>query len=242
MNPISRMQPESGEIHLWLVDLEPEANEMAELVASLSDDERARAERIRIPGNRNHFIVARGVLRKILGASLSSPPDQLGFVYGVHGKPELRDAGSTGVHFNLSHSSRLALLAINRIYQIGVDIERARPERPLLKIAERFFSAREMQELRTLPVKSLQDGFYSCWTRKEAYLKAIGTGLATPLNAFDVTLRPGDPPALAGQRLDPAETCRWRILDIEVPVGYRAAVATRWESPRIVMRQWHADA
>jgi 4'-phosphopantetheinyl transferase len=236
------MQPEPGEIHLWLIALNAGNLCIRSLLPYLSDDERERASRLRIPKMQNHFIVARGMLRKILGESLSADPKSLDFIYGAHGKPELKNPEHAELHFNLSHSSDLGLLAINRTYQIGVDIETARPGRPFLKLAERFFSASEFRVLQSLPEDAAMEAFYSCWTRKEAYLKAIGTGLATPLNAFDVTLKPGDKAALIGQRLDHSETARWDMLDIDVPSGYRASVVTRWKLPRVIIRQWQADA
>jgi 4'-phosphopantetheinyl transferase len=232
------MLPEPGEIHLWLIDLDESAGCTESFRPYLSDDERERADRLRIRKMQDHFIVARGFLRKILGESLAISPEHLQFGYGPHGKPELLNTGLPDINFNLSHSSSLALLAINRTFPIGVDIETARPGRPFMRLAERFFSEREIGELHSLEEALVLEGFYSCWTRKEAYLKAIGTGLATPLNAFDVSLKPGDQPALIGQRLDPAETGQWQILEVQVPEGYRAAVATRWLSPRLIIRHW----
>ncbi|GAM09909.1 4'-phosphopantetheinyl transferase HetI [Geobacter sp. OR-1] len=241
MNNILPRPLELGEIHLWLISLDVAADGIPALLGLLSVEERRRAERIRILKPRNHFIVARGLLRKILSSYLPISPEELDFDYGPHGKPELRNADSSGIHFNLSHSSNLALLAINRKYPIGVDIETARYGRSFMKLAERFFSCREIDDLHDLDEESVLAGFYACWTRKEAYLKAIGTGLATPLNAFDVTLKPEATPALVGQRLDPAETERWSIIEIKVPAGYRAAAATQWIAPRIVFRQWQSD-
>jgi 4'-phosphopantetheinyl transferase len=241
MNSSQPMQSGPGEIHLWLIDLNAGNRCIQTLLTYLSDDEMERASRLRIPKMQNHFTVARGVMRKILGESLSADPRSLDFIYGPHGKPELKNPDHAEVHFNLSHSSDLGFLAINSTYPIGVDIETIRPGRPFLKLAERFFSVMESGALKSLPEDEVMEAFYSCWTRKEAYLKAIGTGLATPLNAFDVTLKPGDTPALIGQRLDPSETARWDVLDIDVPSGYRAAVVTRWKLPRLIIRQWEAE-
>lgn len=231
-----------GEVQLWLIPLDVGSSYVERLLPSLSGDEIERASRMRIQRPRDHFIVARGAIRTILGQILSIPPHELAFNYGPHGKPDLANPGLHGIQFNLSHSSDLAVLAINLEFQIGVDIETSRPGRPFMKLAERFFSAREVADLHALPDESVMDGFYSCWTRKEAYLKAIGTGLTTPLNAFDVTLKPGERPALVGQRLEPADTERWIIREIAVPEGYRAAVATQWKSPRIITHQWHGFA
>lgn len=238
MNPFFRIPPEPEELHLWIIQLDAPPGVVEDLAQSLADDERERVGRLRIQKVRDHFIVARGVLRKILGGYISIPPDEIRFAYGPHGKPELNHRNFTDLCFNLSHSGEQGLLAVNRSCPIGVDIERMKGDRSFLKLAERFFSTREYDELSALPAELIMEGFYACWTRKEAYLKAIGTGLATPLNAFDVTLKPGDPPALTGQRLDPAEPDRWVLRDLEVPAGYRAAVATGWKSPVIIVRHY----
>lgn len=220
-----------GDIHIWIMDLSLERDCASSLFAQLSRDEQDRAERLLLPKVRRQFIVARGRLRQILGSYLSVPPEELLFSYGAHGKPSLTPPHTTPIQFNLSHSGELALLAVNMGHPIGVDIEWAKPDRPFLKLSERFFSPAERDTLGRLDPDQIMDGFYACWTRKEAYLKAIGTGLATPLNTFDVTLAPGDPPALIGQRIDPKEPSRWSLFEVPVPTGYRAAVATGWETP-----------
>jgi len=242
MNPSGSMQPEPGNVHLWLIHLDTDPEYIKSLRNLLSDDELVRAERIKIPRARDRFITARGILREILGESLSMSPKGIQFYYGPHGKPELSTSGQPEIHFNLSHSSSLGILAINRNYPVGVDIEAVRLNRNFMKLAERFFSASEVKDLRSLPEELIMQGFYSCWTRKESYLKAIGTGLVTPLNAFDVTLKPNDRPALLAQRLDPSEADRWGIWDIAVPEGYLAALATCWKSPKLIFREWRGYA
>lgn len=231
--------PAPNELHLWFFDMDAAAGSIDRLLLLLSVDECARSDRLILPVVRNRFIAARGILRTILGAAVSLPPRELLFGYGPHGKPELLNSEAAGLHFNLSHSGSMALLALSRSHPVGVDIERIRCGRPFLRLSHRFFSESEAAELAALSEDDIMDGFYACWTRKEAYLKAIGTGLATPLNAFDVTLKPGEPPTLYGQRLDPFETGRWRIYEVETEPGYRAAVATGWQTPEIITRRWH---
>lgn len=232
---ITPQAPTPGDIHLWLLDLSLDGDQLASLRDQLSNEEQKRADRLLLPAVRRQFIIARGMMRRILAAYLSAHPRKLAFSYGPHGKPSLSPPHDNRFQFNLSHSGDLAILAVNLELPIGVDIERTKPERDFLKLAERFFSAVERSKLRHLPQDHVMDAFYACWTRKEAYLKAIGTGLATPLHAFDVTLAPGDLPALAGHRISPDEPERWRLLEISVPDGYRAAVATGWDSPRLTM-------
>jgi 4'-phosphopantetheinyl transferase len=230
--------PPQGTVHLWLYSLTVSPGRIEILHGHLSGEECSRADRMRIAACRDRFVAARGQLREVLAAYLTSPPDSLEFTYGPHGKPSLAGEAEAKLCFNLSHSGDLALLAINREYPIGVDIERVKPGRPYQRLSERFFSGQESSMLCSLPPEEQETAFYACWTRKEAYLKAIGTGLATPLNAFSVSLLPGDPPALISQSLDPSETGRWDIAEIHVPGGYRAALATLFKEPAVVIREW----
>ena len=162
------ISPEPGEIHLWLINLDDWSGRTETLLEVLSDDERARASRLVIPKVRNRFVVARGLLREILAGSISVSPKELQFTYGEHGKPELLNNTRNDTFFNLSHSAEMALIAVNRRYQIGVDIERTRPDRHFLKLSNRFFSQRESGDLASLPEYEIPAGFYSCWTRKDA--------------------------------------------------------------------------
>ncbi|MBI5657071.1 MAG: 4'-phosphopantetheinyl transferase superfamily protein [Geobacter sp.] len=224
--------------HVWLMSLDLAADRITALRENLSPDEQSRCSRFVIQKVRDRFIAARGQLREILASYLSCAPAEIAFRYGEHGKPLLNASPQPPLQFNLSHSGEHALVAVTMHAAIGIDIEQLRSGRPLLKLAERFFSARESAELRSLPEQLQEDAFYACWTRKEAYLKAIGTGLATPLNAFDVTLLPGMPPALAAQRLAPEETVRWQLVDIAVPGGYRGALAACREMKTLLVRRW----
>lgn len=230
--------PFPGEVHLWLIRLNLSQAQSSLLLGCLTADEHERANRLLLPRIREHFIAARGQLRQILAAYLSHAPTEISFSYGPHGKPELQNPKETPLCFNLSHSGEFGLLAINDSYPIGVDIERLHPGRPFLKLSERFFSLKERTELRELPEKDREWAFYACWTRKEAYLKAIGTGLATPLHSFDITLTPGELPALLAHRNDPSEPGRWHIAEVPVPAGYRGAVATQWQQAIIEVREW----
>ncbi len=230
--------PSPGEVHLWLIRLNLPPGRSVELLGCLTVDEHERADRLLLPRIRESFIAARGQLRQILAAYLSRAPSEIDFFYGPHGKPELLNPKETPLRFNLSHSGEFGLLAINDSYPIGVDIERLHPGRPYLKLSERFFSLRERTELRNLPEKDREWAFYACWTRKEAYLKAIGTGLITPLHSFDISLTPGEPPKLFAHRNDPFEPGRWHIAEVPVPAGYRGAVATQWQQAIIDVREW----
>src|SRR5919199_1621700 len=144
--------------------------------------------------------------------SLRQAPPQLCFTYGRHGKPALATGtGGVPLRFNVSHSHGLALYAITRDREVGVDVERIRPEVAQEKIAERFFSPREVTVLRALPTPLQATAFFACWTRKEAYIKATGDGLSLSLKQFDVSLAPGEPVALLHTIWDPQEAARWAL-------------------------------
>ena len=163
----------------------------------LAPDEQARAERFIFHKDRTHFVVARGLLRVLLGRYLQRHPQHLHFCYGPHGKPELApDMGDDTLCFNVSHAHGLALYAVTRQRDLGVDVEHVRPGFAEEHIAERFFSPREVAVLRALPVALQSTAFFACWTRKEAFIKARGDGLSLPLDQFDVAFAPGEPAAL----------------------------------------------
>lgn len=207
----------------------------------LAADERQRAERFFFEEDRTHFVVARGLLRVLLGRYLHQDPQDLRFTYGPHGKPALAtNMGGIALCFNVSHSHGWALYAITLGREIGVDIERIRPEVVQEKIPERFFSPREVTVLRALPLPLQVPAFFACWTRKEAYIKAKGAGLALPLDQFDVSLAPGEPAALLHTAWDPQEAARWTLRDLAPASGYRAAVAVVGHNWRLTC--WHGPA
>jgi 4'-phosphopantetheinyl transferase len=228
---------------VWLADLEPGKTVVESYASTLTTDERARAGRFHFPRDAAHWIVARGTLRAILSNRLRIEPRDVRFVYGEHGKPELAEpfAGS-GLRFNLSHSGGLALCAVVRHCRVGVDIERFRPVPDLEAIAERTFSPRERETLRQLPPELRDEGFFNCWTRKEAYIKAIGKGLAHPLDRFSVSLAPGAPPRLETVDDDPEEAQAWTLEAFVPSAGYAAALVVEGRADRIVRDTWPGGA
>jgi len=193
---------------------------LAQLETTLSLEEKARADRFHFVNDRNRFVVARGLLRELLGGYLHQAPAGLEFSYGRHGKPVLSGGNvSRGLCFNLSHSSGLVVYAMARDRNLGIDVEHVRADSTGEDIARRYFSAREVSELRVLPPEARGEGFFHCWTRKEAYLKATGMGLQIPLDSFSVSLLP-DMPA---QFLGGVEAC-WHLAAYHPADGYVAAV------------------
>ena len=215
----SREEAADG-ISIWTATLDRSEGERARWESTLSPDELARADRFHFAKDRNHYVVARGMLRALLGDYLHLDPRKLEFSYGPYGKPELSGAGATsGASFNLAHSGGLAAFAISRRRKLGIDVERIQAESAGEDIARRYFSAREVGDLQALPPEEKIAGFFRCWTRKEAYLKALGTGLQTPLDGFSVSLLPGQSAAfLNGVERD------WCLEAFEPAKGYAGAV------------------
>jgi len=209
------------DISTWSLDVH--TDERLRLTAFLDDEERARATRFVHPEFANRWSVARGRLRELLGARLNIPPADLHFRYGRHGKPELDSVGS--LTFNLSHTGDLAALAIAPRGEIGVDIELMRPLHE--PVAELYFSHAENWMLRDHPQYERQAAFYRCWTCKEAFVKAIATGLATPLHAFDVSFMFNEPPRLLRLEGIPEEPARWTFWQFQPRPDCMGAVAVR---------------
>ena len=227
------------DVHLWRASLILPDSRLHELRQLLSRDERERADRFHFERDRRRYIVARAALRTILGQYTALKPDSLRFRYGQQGKPFLADQPDGKVlNFNLAHSHELALFGFTRGREIGVDLEYVRPLPQLNQIAARFFSAQENAELESLPSSQQQIAFYNCWTRKEAYIKAIGEGLSMPLDAFDVSLLPGDRAALRRVKNDPAEAQRWSMHALTPAANYIAAFIVEGTGWPLSRWQW----
>jgi len=234
--PPGRVRLGQNEVHLWRASLDLPAAALAELAETLSPDERKRAARFRVPQVRDRFTAARGILRDILGRYLGRPASALRFGYREHGKPYLLGAPEEDIRFNLSHSQGLALYGISRGKEIGIDMERVRQDREHERLARRFFSPGEAALLGSLPPEARVEAFFRCWTRKEAYLKARGEGLAIPLASFEVSLAPGEEAALLSVAGDSREAGRWSLCDVEPGPGYAAALAV--EGSPLKLRPW----
>src|SRR5204862_85170 len=186
-----------NEIHVWRAQLDPEQALLPGLEAILAPEEKSLAGRFVFPRDRVHFVAAHGILRIILASYLRMPAKDVMFRYGPQKKPAIGlDHSESTVRFSLSHSHGLAVCAVARGREVGVDVEAIRPEVAGEDIAERFFSPRERAELRLLPPDRRVGGFFLCWTLKEAYIKARSVGLGIPLDSFDVSLMPGQPKGL----------------------------------------------
>ncbi len=239
-NTISQtLRLNDDEVHVWYATLDQEAPHVEAFRQTLSPGELARADRFRFEEDRHRFIVARGLLRLILSRYLDVEPAQLRFCYGRYGKPALANGlGEGTLSFNLAHAEGLAVCAVARSRQIGVDVERMRTDFAYQEVVERFFSWREQGVLRALPQRARCVAFFAGWTRKEAYLKARGEGLSLPLREVEVTLAPGEPPALLSVGGDVQEARRWVLHELKPRPGYAAAVAVEGRDWQLEVKEW----
>ncbi|PYT95632.1 MAG: 4-phosphopantetheinyl transferase [Acidobacteria bacterium] len=231
----------SDEVHIWCASLDVPPETSARLHATLTPDERTRSARFHFERHRQRFIVARGMLRYLLGRYLQAQPSQVSLVYNEFGKPGLSPEFANRLKFNLSHSAGLALIVIAAAPNVGVDLEYIRAQSDYADIARHFFSATEVDYLTHTPSQLYAEAFFSCWTKKEAYLKACGEGLAIPLNSFSVPLTADSahtPVDLYVPSEDSVPAKRWSLYTLRPAWGYAGAVAIEGTGWRLRQWQW----
>jgi 4'-phosphopantetheinyl transferase len=225
-------------VDVWSAPLDPPPTVMAPLVGYLSADERERAARFVLARARNRFLAGRTFLRLLLSRCLGAEPADLRFRYGPSGKPRL--VGAHGdLEFSLARSEVLVVCALApRCGGVGVDVERVRPLSEAEALARAAFSPREVARLHSLPEPVRLRAFYEAWTRKEAFLKALGCGLARPLDSFDVAFGPNESPRLLRTLGDPAEAERFSLHAVEPDPDHIGAVAIAGHDWRVRHRRW----
>ena len=235
-NPPERVSIGQHEVHVWRCALRAGAETVNSLEKTLSPDEVSRAERFRFPADRHRFIVARGALRRILASYRGQQPDRLRFGHGPRGKPFLEDAG--GLEFNVSRSRGLALVAVSSNRAVGVDLEFVRTDFDYCSLIDETLTRVEAQELLALPRAARNGAFFVRWSRKEAFLKATGKGLSIALQTFSVSQTDNGFLAPAGRTLDPGESSRWRVEDIEPARGFVGCLAAERQDWKVQNWQW----
>ena len=196
-------------------------------MALLSDAERRRANRFAFARERNRFIVARGRLRQLLAARLDVQPESIEFVCGANGKPSLGPRfADSNLRFNVSHCDDLAVYVFSSGCEVGIDVEAIRWMPDADDIAARLFSPHENDEYRALDWRDKPLGFFNCWTRKEAFIKALGDGLSHPLDSFDVSLGPAEPAKILRVDNTPGDRCGWSVESFSPAPGFVAAVVS----------------
>jgi len=215
---------------LWSTASDPVVEDFC---SSLSWEERQRAERFRFEHLKRSYTLSRGGLRFLLAHYLRCAPSTVELICGPKGKPELRDS-SLLLRFNTSHSGQMTVYAFTLGCELGVDVEHLRKLDDSESIAKRYFSPGEVSDLLTLKADDKETGFFRCWTRKEAYVKAIGEGLTVPLDRFQVTLLPETPARFVQIATEMGTAAEWSLHDLELAPGYVGALAYR-DSPRPVI-------
>jgi len=221
-HPPDSLNLESDHVDIWRLSLNLLVGSVKLTESTLSADETERVARFHFEVDKNRFLVTHSALRKILGRYLHRDPAELKFSLNQYGKPALVNSA---LEFNLSHSGDFALIAVTQRRKIGVDVERIRQGISSHVIAQQYFSKAEVAELQSLPIEQRGSAFFTCWTRKEAYIKAQGLGLSLPLESFDVSLTPGQLATLRATRPDEKESARWTLRSLEVDPNYAGAVA-----------------
>src|SRR6267378_2713952 len=184
--PPEDLQLTDGDVHVFCAALDQSLARMEQLAETLSADEHQRAARFHFEKDKNHYVAGRGMLREILGRLLGVEPGELIFAYGVHGKPCLAmPPVKNSLHFNVAHSDSLVVYAVSREHEVGIDVERIRPVREVEDIAAHIFSKPERAQWRLLADDKKTEAFFYCWVRKEAWLKAGGSGIDEPLNQIE---------------------------------------------------------
>jgi 4'-phosphopantetheinyl transferase len=230
------------DVHVRIACLDRPQSEQSYFESILAKDEIDRANRFHFRKDRQRFVAGRGVLRMLLSSYVGVSSGEILFRYGSHGKPRLsQQDGRAGIQFNLAHSNGTAIYAITRDRPVGVDIESIQADFPVEDVARNFFSVAELAALQALPHTSRTEAFFKCWTRKEAFVKALGDGLSCPLRDFDVSLMPGEPARLLNVGWAPEEASRWCIKDINAVPGFSAAMVFSGSQCQMHVSQWSLD-
>ncbi len=227
-----------GAVHVWRAGLGLEIGCLHLLKRTLSADERARAARFRFARDRERFIAARGLVREILALYLDTAARRLSFGYGVHGKPFLAEPERSGLRFNVSHSLDVVLVAIAYEREVGVDIEHTHSGLEVEAIAETVLSVPEKRALNRFDGEAKRRAFLRLWTRKEAYIKADGQGVALPLQQLDVSV-PTRRIAIMDELTGRWRTCaRWTIRTLADGPDYAASLVVEGRNWQLARWRW----
>ena len=240
---ISKIPPvASSEIQVWRIPLVRPPAEILRLQNILSADEQSQAARFHFDRDQRRFVIRRAVRRQLLAAQLETNPATIQIESGNFQKPKIvSPKNSKRLRFNCSHSADWALIAVAREREIGVDLEQHRPLADAEDLAGNIFSADENRELAKLPPALKTQGFFNSWTRKEAFVKAIGLGLAYPLNRFSVSLSPDQPAAILKVADDPAALEKWSMISLVANLDYSAALVFEGKKSDVKFLEWNSQ-
>ena len=217
--------PDIGSCEVWLIDKAVHSSQIQKYWAILSQEEKARADRFRFFKDKSCFVIARGILKNILAQYSGQSPEKITFSYGSYGKP-YSDAYPQ-LYFNVSHSENCIAIGFIRDHEIGVDVEKVKTDIEALEVAQSFFSKKEIARLKTVAPEHVYQCFFNCWTRKEAFIKAEGSGLSFPLDQFSVSLEDSTTAQLLETQWDNKEHLNWVLLPFTPAQGYIGAIAIK---------------
>lgn len=236
-DPLVELTP--GTLHVWRIRLSQSESVVRALERHLSADEVRRADRYHLGLDRTRYVIAHGALRELLSEYTAHTPRGVSFDHTATDKPFLsNDRGEQHLRFNLSHSGEWAVVALALSTDLGIDIEQIDSNVSTEAVAKRFFSRSEFEALQSVPLEQRTIAFFSTWTRKEAYLKARGEGIANRLRNFSISIDPEQIPLLLTDSMDPSAALRWRLYDLEITPGYAAALAAEGSTHQIHVTSW----
>ena len=233
----AELQLDNAFVDVWRSRIDLSAAKIDEYRATLSDDELKRAEQFTFPNKQEEYVVTRGLLRSALALVLKQDPGSFNFNYSESKKPYLKtEVDRQPIAFNVSHSHGQALVAISLGRKLGVDIEKIRPEVEFEKLASRFFSSAEHKALMECAQAERVAAFFATWTRKEAFVKAVGKGIAFGLSEFDVNVDANAPPKMLSTRWDANDVGNWHMASIESVNSHMATVVA--DGSAFQLRLW----
>lgn len=221
---------------LWYCSFDLNQTHIPYYLTLLSSDEILKAKRFKFEIDRERFIISRGILRVLLGRYLKENPKEIEFEYSSYGKPFVLH--NDNIKFNISHSGNMAVFGFVKDVEIGVDIEKIKEDFDVLKLAKSFFSKDEIVALEKQPKEELSRTFFRCWTRKESFIKAEGSGLSFPLDKFSVSMDTDDDAELLKTDWDFSEKLNWNLFPFTPATQYIGALAVRNKLTKVSYFDW----
>jgi 4'-phosphopantetheinyl transferase len=233
---ITSINIKPNEVHFWQCSFDANKVRVPHYKSLLAQDELIRAEKFKFEIDRERYVISRGILRMLLGEYLNENPQKIKFNYTTYGKPMLQNKSSLA--FNISHSGNKAVFGFVSDVEIGVDVEKVKTDFNVLDIARNFFSPKEIESLENQQEELLYRAFFRCWTRKEAFIKAEGSGLSFPLDAFSVSLDNDKNAELLETSWNTTERQRWKLFSLPLGEEYIIAVAIQNKKASITYRNF----
>jgi 4'-phosphopantetheinyl transferase len=223
------------ELHIWIVRIDERSEPPSRLESLLSPDEIQRANRFVFAHDRAQYVTSRGALRAVVGAYIGAAPEAVAFSYAERGKP-YTSSGQRPIEFNLSHARGVAAIAVSTRGPVGIDVENVERTVDVDTLSRRFFAPDEAAELMAMSEPDRREAFFRCWTSKEAYIKALGDGLACPLDSFSVSVRADEPPMI--KRIDGGDPSMWTLRRFRPAASCVGAVVVAWQPSIVSLREF----